>query len=405
MASINTERLRERFGRFQVLIKCRQNNHPPEDDPEIQDTKGNKIYDSIVTSSIKRGNHDITNDMVFKSNPGFIFHDSCGFEAGSEDEFESMNNLSQNVQMRRNWRSEYMPSGKYCIPMDDPWRTFQRSEEKSFLECDTGHIPVVVVFTKFEALRPIAFGETKKDVRGLSGEERSKRIAQQVEEVFMKTGVLNRLCDPKNRARPKSHVRLDNMDKPNTNCNILLEHTSLALDNEELQFCLISTQQSNLGLCIKCAVANLVDRAHSPFYYELDQLDIAKWFPQLHFSIDNSSGLGPRPMVKIPMACCCSPVDRNPRPTFMIPMLKRNGGLNVHAYNNANLFLWSDFVEYPSLITHFYVHSSWIFSCPVQNYDCSTDTPSDLARMSTDGSLHRDIVILIQFQLLTVLVD
>jgi hypothetical protein len=38
----------------------------------------------------QRGNHDIKNEMVFKSNPGFIFHDSCGFEAGSEGEFEDV---------------------------------------------------------------------------------------------------------------------------------------------------------------------------------------------------------------------------------------------------------------------------------------------------------------------------
>ncbi|KAG2067240.1 hypothetical protein BDR04DRAFT_1159411 [Suillus decipiens] len=159
--------------------------------------------------------------------------------------------------------------------------TFQRSEEKFFHECDTGHIPIIVVFTKFEALRPIAFGDIKKEVKGLPGEECSRKIAQRVEEIFTNTGVLDRLCDPQNQARPKSHLRLDSMDKRSTNCNILLEHTALALDNAELQFCLISTQQSNLELCIKCAVATLVDRAHSPFHYELDQLDIAKWFPQL----------------------------------------------------------------------------------------------------------------------------
>jgi hypothetical protein len=111
--------------------------------------------------------------------------------------------------------------------MDNPSRTFQRSEEKFFLECDTGHgelanswsfaifrlndhdsVPVVVVFTKFEALRPVAFGEIKKEVKGLSAEERSRRIAQRVEELFMNTGVLDRLSDTNNRARPKSHVRL-----------------------------------------------------------------------------------------------------------------------------------------------------------------------------------------------------
>ena len=39
---------------------------------------------------VKRGMHDIENEMVFRSNPGFVFHDSRGFEAGSKKEFEQM---------------------------------------------------------------------------------------------------------------------------------------------------------------------------------------------------------------------------------------------------------------------------------------------------------------------------
>jgi len=38
----------------------------------------------------QRGQHDITNEMVFKSNPGFIFHDSRGFEAGGATELENV---------------------------------------------------------------------------------------------------------------------------------------------------------------------------------------------------------------------------------------------------------------------------------------------------------------------------
>ena len=34
----------------------------------------------------QRGIHDIDNEMVFKSNSGFIFHDSRGFEAGGDSE-------------------------------------------------------------------------------------------------------------------------------------------------------------------------------------------------------------------------------------------------------------------------------------------------------------------------------
>ncbi|KAG1719507.1 GTP-binding protein [Suillus lakei] len=262
--------LRERIGRFRVLIIGRANAGKTTilqkvcnttEDPEIYDIKGRKIDAAVVEATIKRGNHDIKNEMVFKSNPGFVFHDSCGFEAGSEEEFDSMKTfILDRINAKK--LEERIHAIWYCIPMDDSSRTFQRSEEKFFSECDTGHVPVVAVFTKFEALRPVAFGEIKKQLNGLAKEERLRRIAQRVEEVFMNTGVWDRLCDPKNRARPKCYVRLENMNKASANCDTLLERTTFALDDEELRLCLVSTQQSNLELCIKCAVEPLVDRAH-----------------------------------------------------------------------------------------------------------------------------------------------
>ena len=36
----------------------------------------------------QRGEHDIENQMVFEGNPGFVFHDSCGFEAGGDRELK-----------------------------------------------------------------------------------------------------------------------------------------------------------------------------------------------------------------------------------------------------------------------------------------------------------------------------
>ena len=68
---------------------------------------------------------------------------------------------------------------------------------------------MVVVFTKFEALRPVAFGEIKKELKGASAEERSRRIAQRVEELFANTGILDRLSDPNNRARAEYYVCLE----------------------------------------------------------------------------------------------------------------------------------------------------------------------------------------------------
>ncbi|KAJ8589271.1 hypothetical protein M405DRAFT_862302 [Rhizopogon salebrosus TDB-379] len=57
---------------------------------EIFDGKGNKINADVVKPSVDRGYHDIKNELVFRSNPGFVFHDSCRFEVGGEEEFKKM---------------------------------------------------------------------------------------------------------------------------------------------------------------------------------------------------------------------------------------------------------------------------------------------------------------------------
>ena len=38
--------------------------------------------------------HDIENEMVFRSNSGFVFHDSRGFEAGGIKEFDLMKDFA-----------------------------------------------------------------------------------------------------------------------------------------------------------------------------------------------------------------------------------------------------------------------------------------------------------------------
>ena len=38
----------------------------------------------------QRGMHDVNNELVFKSNPGFVFHDSRGFEAGGVEELDKV---------------------------------------------------------------------------------------------------------------------------------------------------------------------------------------------------------------------------------------------------------------------------------------------------------------------------
>lgn len=44
----------------------------------------------FTLTPMQRGIHNIENEMVFNSNPTFIFHDSRGFEAGGVDEMKKV---------------------------------------------------------------------------------------------------------------------------------------------------------------------------------------------------------------------------------------------------------------------------------------------------------------------------
>ncbi|KAG2105478.1 uncharacterized protein F5147DRAFT_579477 [Suillus discolor] len=99
---MDPSQIREKIGRFRILVIGRANAGKTtilqrvcntRENPEIYNSAGNKvgitmlIDDTVLKASRERGLHNIENEMVFQSNPGFIFHDSRGFEAGGESEF------------------------------------------------------------------------------------------------------------------------------------------------------------------------------------------------------------------------------------------------------------------------------------------------------------------------------
>ena len=51
-------------------------------------TSNEMFSHSVHGLHIQRGEHNIDHQLIFKSNPEFIFHDSRGFEAGTADELE-----------------------------------------------------------------------------------------------------------------------------------------------------------------------------------------------------------------------------------------------------------------------------------------------------------------------------
>ncbi|KZP08879.1 hypothetical protein FIBSPDRAFT_839851 [Athelia psychrophila] len=249
-------RIRSRFNRIRILIIGRANAGKTTvlqkvcgttDEPEVFDASGNKVLDPFAGG---RGLHDINNATVFKNNPGFIFHDSRGFESGGAEELDEVKafisarsgSTSMKDQIHAIW---------YCIPLDDD-RPFITAETNFFSECGTGNVPVIVLFTKFDAMDGKAFTELKKS--GVSSGDARVQAPGHAVRMFERD-LRDKLYGMK--YPPKSHVLLRDMNDPRATGKVLVDSTASAIDNKALKQLFISTQRSNIALCMKSAMDEL----------------------------------------------------------------------------------------------------------------------------------------------------
>ncbi|KAF8805967.1 era-like GTP-binding protein [Phlegmacium glaucopus] len=223
--------------------------------PEIFNTKGKKVcmyefvfrIDELILS--QRGMHNIENELVFKSNPRFIFHDSHGFEAGG---IEELNKVKQFITERSKMvdLSEQLHVIWYCIPMDDE-RPFTAAELNFFGESGTGGVPVVAIFTKFDALEDVAYGKLTKE--GILPADAVKQTADRAVTDFEKEylPIFHKLKFP-----PKGYVylRVLDMNKPKADCHRLADTVAAVLENTDLKRLFVSIQRNNLELSIRYMV-------------------------------------------------------------------------------------------------------------------------------------------------------
>ncbi|KAI6147661.1 GTP-binding protein [Pisolithus tinctorius] len=243
--------------RFRVLVMGRANAGKTTilqrvcnstEKPEIFDGEGNKVRSYECS---QRGYHNIEHELMFQSNPGFVFHDSCGFEAGSTQQFDQMRNfvVDRGATTKVN---ECIHAIWFCIPMTDYHRTVTAAEQKFFNECDTGHVPVILVLTKVDTLNLDAIGELEDE--GWKIEEAQGKIAEKERELLEKW--LGYIKHRLGRCKfpPRGYVSLQKMHQESADCSALMQCTANVLNEEGLQRLLISTQQSSIALCIQYAV-------------------------------------------------------------------------------------------------------------------------------------------------------
>jgi len=84
---------------------------------------------------LKRGLHNVEDEIIFANHEGYVFHDSRGFEAGGEDELKTVQAFVRRRSQERRLEDRlhaiwFVPLGicssksmkllfRYCIPMDN----------------------------------------------------------------------------------------------------------------------------------------------------------------------------------------------------------------------------------------------------------------------------------------------
>ncbi|KDQ16184.1 hypothetical protein BOTBODRAFT_31257, partial [Botryobasidium botryosum FD-172 SS1] len=276
-----------------------------DDEPEVYDHRGKKIGSvrsafrsirnkvtgrdsgAILSPSSMRGLHKIDDSLIFLSNRGYVFHDSRGFESGATDELELVRDFIQ-TRAASNDLDEQLHAIWYCFPTDGN-RLITAAEQEFFEKIDTGRVPVIAVFTKFDALDSAAFQIL--EASGLSFDEAKQGAPAHAEDLFKTTHLPLIQNQPH---PPKGVVCLRNMQNSSSQKGIsdLIEQTLTSLDDDALKLLLVSVQHSNVKLCVKAAVesgiitnaakALVEQREVSSFIPDENFLwGILKWFPYI----------------------------------------------------------------------------------------------------------------------------
>ncbi|KAG6810268.1 hypothetical protein H0H92_012620 [Tricholoma furcatifolium] len=160
-------KLRAKYTHFRILVIGRANAGKTTLLKRVCNTEEDPVYK-------RRGSHNVRDEFIFKNNPGFIFHDSPGFEAGGEKELktvmsfieEKAKSLEVMDQIHAIW---------FCFDPDVS-RPLVESEKKFFKMQRPGN--VVAIFTKFDVLATRVYDMDKDE------EENEKNARKTLKEKF-----------------------------------------------------------------------------------------------------------------------------------------------------------------------------------------------------------------------------
>ncbi|KAJ7488082.1 hypothetical protein FB451DRAFT_1025576 [Mycena latifolia] len=263
--SLTINQIKKRCPRFRILVLGRRNAGKTTilnkmcksdgSDLEIIGVNGKKVTSSAtsyilleIDHHIQRGMSDIENEITFKSNPLFVFHDSRGIEAGAEHEKNSalsteylwnfLEKRSETTSLRDQVHAIW-----FCIPMDNP-RAPSPEFELAFFNAKRSPVPVIAVFTKFESLLDEAYDNLPEDDDS-SDADRDEKALKVAQSKFNAT-VLKAIQST--TYPPNEVVQLQNLNEATTECVALTEKTYVAIQDETLSDLFALAQRNSLTI-------------------------------------------------------------------------------------------------------------------------------------------------------------
>ncbi|KDQ17546.1 hypothetical protein BOTBODRAFT_105316 [Botryobasidium botryosum FD-172 SS1] len=174
--------------------------------PQVYNQRGRRIRakKSILSPTSWRGIHNIEYELRFRSNPGFVFHDSRGFEAGATEELERVREFINNRAAERSVDKQ-LHAIWFCLPTDQDARMLTTAELDFFQRCNTGKVPVIAIFTKFDSLDSLAYQELRhQGFKHAEAQEGASRRADQHFENVHLSRILEQRYPPKGELRVRS---------------------------------------------------------------------------------------------------------------------------------------------------------------------------------------------------------
>ncbi|KAJ7061187.1 hypothetical protein C8F01DRAFT_1139147 [Mycena amicta] len=183
--------------------------------------------------------------------PSFIFHDSAGFEGATGPNLGLVKTFLH-TRAAATKMSDRVHAIWYCVRTDTNMY-LSPGDKHFFNENVADHVPVIVVFTKYDGLVTMAFGELRRTLgRVESKEKRFDKARERLDARYIEP--LKAMRYP-----PLGFVQMDDLTSETTSVEELIQTTLKLLSGDTLRPILLSVHQSNLDACAERAVRDSLD--------------------------------------------------------------------------------------------------------------------------------------------------